>query len=79
MWWGSGSGWGGWVLMTLMMVGFWTAVVLLVTWLVRSGRPDAGTPGPRRSEALAILEERFARGEIDREEFEDRRRASAAR
>jgi putative membrane protein len=67
-------GFGGWLVMFLMMVGFWALVVLLVVWLVRGTadrRPRQGAGRP--SEAIAILEERFARGEIDREEFEERR------
>lgn len=75
MYWGPDHwGFGGWLVMFLMMVGFWSLVVLLVVWLVRGAsdrrpRQDGG----RRSDAIAILEERFARGEIDREEFEQRR------
>ena len=51
------------------------AVVVVVRWI---GGPwhAAGppyTPPPNRT-ALDILKERFARGEIDRDEFEERRR-----
>ena len=77
MWWGPGDGWGGWLVMSLMMVGAWAVLILLVVWIVRQF-----TAGPASSEAkgapgsaapLASLEERFARGEIDRQEFEERR------
>jgi putative membrane protein len=73
MWngWGSGPGWIGWLAMTLSMVVFWGGLILLVIWAARQF-----SPGSRRSsDAQAILEERFARGEIDREEF-DRRKAA---
>jgi len=64
---------GGWW-MALWMLLFWSVVILLVIWGVRaiSGEgPGAGRAGV--SSALQILEERFARGEIDRDEFEERR------
>lgn len=64
---------GGWA-MGLWMVLFWAGVVLLVVWGVRAMSGE-GANGrlDRRRDALAILEERFARGEIDRDEFESRR------
>ncbi len=56
----------------LWMALFWIGIALLVTWAVRRGDEDRA---PARRQALDILEERFARGEIDAEEFEARRRA----
>ncbi len=81
MWWGpDGSGWGGWFLMMFAMVAFWGVVIFSVVWLVRGAIPSQGRDGSRsRSKALAILEERFARGEIDRDEFEQRRTALQGR
>jgi putative membrane protein len=59
-------GWGA-----LMMIVFWVLAVLLVWALVRSGsRPQ----GPDEPDALNVLAARFARGEIDEEEYERRRR-----
>jgi putative membrane protein len=73
---GWGWGWGHMVFGSLMMLLFWGAVVLaivfVVRWLGMAGhRPE--TPAPE-NRALAILEERFARGEIDVNEFEERKR-----
>ena len=69
MWeWGP-AGWAGWLAMTLAMVAFWGIVIAIVVWAVRQFRP--GPSGA--SDALSILRQRFARGEIDREEFEERR------
>jgi putative membrane protein len=48
---------------------FWIAVVVIVIRLLRSG-----PTGTRPSSALRVLEERYARGEIDRDEFFERRR-----
>ena len=65
-------GWGGMMLGPIMMIVVLAAVVALVVVLVRWLGMGGGSTSRRT--ALGILEERFARGEIDREEFEDRRR-----
>lgn len=61
-----GPGWG--IVSGFLWVAFWVLVVLIVAGPVR-GR----TSGPAGSSALRILEERYARGEISREEFLERR------
>ena len=71
---GDDMGWGGWLAMSV----FWGLLIALAVWLVRSLRADTSrdnqgpppTPGSRADEVLA---ERFARGEIDAEEFTQRR------
>ena len=65
--------WGMWGIgMMLMMLVFWglviAAVVLGVRWLAARGREGGGDT------ALDILRQRYARGEIDREEFLARKR-----
>ena len=74
--WMGGMGWMVMVFMMLIWVLVIAAIVVGVVLLVRaiggSGSPSARSGGS--SEAMDILEERFARGEIDREEFEERRR-----
>jgi putative membrane protein len=57
--------------MFLWMALFWVGVVLLGVWAVRQFAPNNRPTGNR---ALEILKERYARGEIEREEFESRRR-----
>ena len=61
--------------MILVLAVVIAVAVLLVRWI---GGPWHG-PAPHRDPTartpLDILKERFARGEIDKEEFEDRRRA----
>lgn len=68
-----GYGWGG--LGMLMMILFWALVIGLIVLLVRSfGGASGGRSGPReQADALDILRERYARGEIDREEYEERK------
>ncbi len=75
MWQGGGSdGWGGWLLMAFTMLVFWGGLILLAVWAIRSfGRPSGQDESRgRAADAMAILEERFARGEIDQDEFERR-------
>ena len=48
-------------------------VVLVVLWRGGSGQARASYPPPGKS-PLDILKERFAKGEIDKEEFDERRR-----
>jgi len=69
MWWpGGGWGWGGWPFMILTMLVFWGVIAWVVVTLVRrsSGSREAAPS------AEQILAERFARGEIDAEEYRKR-------
>jgi putative membrane protein len=78
---GNGGGhWGLWVLMIIAMVVFWGALAWIIVTLIRhrgtppvptEAPPSSGSPPP--SGALVILDERFARGEIDEEEYTRRR------
>ena len=76
MWWG--GGWSGMIFgplfMILVLAAVIGAVVLLVRWV--SGPPSYHASADRTS--LDILKERFARGEIDKNEFEERRRVLGA-
>jgi len=69
MWWMWGAG--GFVMMLMMLV-FWglviAGVVLGVRWLLGQSRE------PRADRALDILRERYARGDIGKEEFEAKKR-----
>ena len=65
--------WGLWGFAAMLfMFLFWVLVivgiVLGIRWLVRQGRPGA------QDSALEILRQRYARGEINREEFEAKRK-----
>jgi putative membrane protein len=65
--WGAGG-----LVMILMMLVFWGLViaglVIGLRWLAGQGRPV------HRDEAHEILRQRYARGEIDKQEFETRKR-----
>jgi putative membrane protein len=79
-------GWGGWLIMGLIVAAFWALVVLGVVALFRgtsiaansgsSGIADSPGPAPLvtapKSEPQSILDLRFARGEIDASEYQAR-------
>jgi putative membrane protein len=68
------SGW-GWVAMVTGMVVFWGLLIALAVILVRAlSQPTDQARGPRPSPEQ-LLGERFARGEIDEEEYRRRRAA----
>lgn len=57
------------------MILFWIAIIAITVWIVKliSDRSEGG--GGRRSadRSLDILNERYARGEIDKEEYDRRK------
>ena len=78
--WGDGMwSWGGWGmgLGAIFMLVFWgiiiAAIVLVVRWMAQ---PSGGAHPPTTKEesALEILQKRYARGEINKEEYEQKRR-----
>jgi putative membrane protein len=76
-WNGGGWGWGAWLAMGFMMLVFWAIIAAVVIVAVRSWgyRSEGQSAGATRSDddALRILDTRFARGEIDAEEYSSRR------
>jgi putative membrane protein len=65
-------------MMGIFMLGFWGLVAWVVVTLVRNTSSPGREPHPQHS-AEEILAERFARGEIDHDEFVARRDALRAR
>ena len=72
MMWGNGyaMGWGMWLLIGLGTVGFWVLIAVVVRALM-TGNTRSSTGG---SDPLQVLNDRLARGEIDIEEYQYRRR-----
>jgi len=70
MMWHDGWGAGGWLVMGFMMLIFWALVIGAVVWVAR-GRNQ--TPTQNSNYARQILDDRFARGEIDADEYRQRR------
>ena len=66
----------GWIVWLLIVVLFWglviAAIVLGIRWLIRADRRGSHE-GPATPDALEILRQRYARGEIDEAEYERRR------
>lgn len=73
MGWADGYGWmgAGWIFMILFWALAIAGGVVLVRWL---GTRNSGSGDTRRRTALEILQERYARGEIERQEYEQKRR-----
>lgn len=66
---GYGYGFGG-----PFMWLFWILVVVGVLWAIKGLAGGGGESSGRRGSALEILEERYAKGEIDQQEFEKKKR-----
>ena len=69
---GFGFGAGG---MGIGMLLFWGLIIAAIVVLLRGigGSPRGGEPRVREKTPIEILGERYARGEIDKSEFEQRR------
>jgi len=66
-----GMGW--WMVFgSVWIVIFWIIILFLVFWVIKkiSRNRDSGSDAIEKSDALSIARERYARGEISREEFE---------
>jgi putative membrane protein len=73
MWYSNGNSWVGWLVMSLMMLIFWGGFIALVVWFVRQPYRQGDEEKSPHKSPTTILEERFARGDIDEQEFHKRR------
>lgn len=74
------GGWGGWgwfwPFHFIIPILFLALIIAAVVWAVRyaTDRSDRPSWGERRPPGLDVLEERYARGEINRDEFLEKKR-----
>ncbi len=62
----------GWFL----MVAFWVGIVALVAWLIAKVLRRSGSRGENagKVDPMAVVKERYARGEITKEQFDQIKR-----
>lgn len=72
MGWGYGAGW----IWSIIMLAFWIAVIVgiffLIRWLVTS--TGVGRRARPEESALEILKRRYAQGEINKQEYEEKKK-----
>ena len=85
IWGGQYGGWGimgpgimggfGWMwLMPIFMIVFWGLVIWGIVALVRGLSGSRGSDSSKADSALEVLKKRYARGEINKEEYEEKKK-----
>jgi len=72
--WGYG-GYGGWIMLIGMAI-FWGLIIWGIVALVRrsGGWGSSGADHQHSESALEVLKKRYARGEINKQEFEEKKK-----
>lgn len=72
--WCAGPGFGFWWIFPLFFGGFWLLLILTFFWRIRRfGHHRPYWAGAGADDPVAVLKSRFAKGEIDQEEYVRRR------
>ncbi len=72
-----GFGFGGMLIGGLLMIAFWVLIIVGAIWLVVTvahGRQGSSATTASGQTPLSILQARFAKGEITKEQFDQMRR-----
>jgi putative membrane protein len=69
-----GLGWIGWIFQFAFWILIIVGLIFLIKWLIQASRGERSEGSRSGSRAMEILRERYARGEITKEEFDRMKR-----
>ncbi len=72
--WGMMGGLSWWWFMPIFMILFWGLVIWGIVALVRGLSGPRGSDSSKADSALEVLKRRYARGEINKEEYEEKKK-----
>lgn len=73
-WWDSSGPWYGMIFGPIMMIAVVVITVVIIAWVLRAFGLGWQSDSQRVNTPLETLKHRFARGEIDRAEYEERKK-----
>lgn len=74
MGWGYGGGWFSTIIGIILLVAVVVGVFFLIRWIISASTKQSGHESGAGDSALEILRKRYASGEINKEEFEEKKK-----